>query len=197
MVATTKKPKTKKLGRPSLGTEDDFRRFGGLPHRGEHGWLEYYAKQPLDLSVKKKHIEAAVPRSTTECTFGIAGSDYFDNRYVIEVGCTVFRVIDDVKKKRLTFRIPAALRRRLRLFDNMSFWDLPPAIYRLYPMPKPKKKRRQTANSVRNMHIENNQVVNGRVRKKAKKAQSSPTRIINRGKIVKWSAVKTKTRRKK
>lgn len=197
MTVKTKSMKTKKTngrnGRPTIGTEDIFYKFGGTPKRAEHGWLEYAAKQFLDLPVKQRHIEAGLPKSPTECILAIAGSDYFDDKYVIEVGCTLFRVIDDAKKKRLTFVIPAALRNRLRLFDKLTYWDLPPALYRLFPVSRNKKtKKNGIVKVIGSAHSSGGTlVIGGRPRSKRKK-NSSPTRIISRGRILVFKTAKTK-----
>lgn len=190
MTTTKKKTKKARNGRPTLGTEDVFYKLGGNPLRGEHGWLEYHAKQPLDLPVKQKHIDEGEPKSPTECILALAGYDYFDGKFVIEVGCTLFRVIDDKKKKRLTWKIGSAMQRRLKPFDKMSFWDLPPALYRLSPMPRKKKKRAANATKSHDNHVQNNQLVIGaRLQVKRKKKISSPTRIISRGKILSTPSV--------
>jgi hypothetical protein len=194
MAVKTKSMKTKKTsgrnGRPTIGTEDIFYKFGGAPKRAEHGWLEYSAKQFLDLPVKQRHIDDGLPKSPTECIMAIAGSDYFDDKYVIEVGCTLFRVIDDAKKKRLTFMIPAALRNRLRLFDKLTYWNLPPALYRLFPMSR-KKKNKKTGLTGSTHSSGGTLVIGGRPRSKRKKI-SSPTRIISRGRILAFKPAKMK-----
>jgi len=181
----TKKTKTKN-GRPPLGTEDFFYKYGGKPHLGTYGWREYYAKQPLTFGIRQEDIDNGIPGATPTCIVALAVSNLLSDRYVVEVQNTIVRVIDESQKKRLTFTIPGALRSRLRVFDKLHFWDLPPALYRLDA-----HKATRTSASRKAGKKQGNQPVtvvnNQHVRRKPKKARNHPTRVISRGRIVRWA----------
>lgn len=171
--------KTKKMGRPTLGTESDFRRFGGNPKAGLHGWEIYNAKDTLLLPIARKHIKNAKPKAPPECVVGLATSDFFCDKYDVEVGLTIVRVIDAANKKMLRFHLPLALRRSLHLFDKNSTWNLPTGLYRLYPMKSPKAKTRGTTSRPRPTAT-----------KARKKKIASPTRFISRGKVLKRTSTR-------
>lgn len=187
------KAKTKKkIGRPSLGHEDDFRRYAGDPIRGAYGWSIYPSREPLSVPVKKKHIEAAEPESPTECVIGIATSDFFDDKYIVEVGLTIIRVIDEKRKRLLLFKIPSALAKRMRLFDKMSFWDLPAGIYRMHPMPKKKKTKKTSARgghgkTSKGGDFHGHWTAGQSGRAQSRKRPAAPTRVISRGRVLKQS----------
>ncbi len=185
------KKKKRKMGRPSLGTEDLFRRFGGKPKAGHDGWSIYFAKESTYIPVNRELIDNGEPKSPPECVMGLAVNDYAGRKYEVEVACTTVRIIDEKKKKILIFSIPAALRRRLRLFDTMSFWDLPPALYRIGPALRPKKNKIRKAprkGSGGKLSIKGGKVVGGSLtRVKKRKKSASPTRFVSRGRIV-WPA---------
>lgn len=192
MIAAAKKKKDGR-GRPALGCENEFRRYGGNPHIGENGWRIYHAKHWLDLPIKTKHVKRGKQSSPTECVLAYAGDDYFDGRYVVEVACTQFRVIDEKHKRLLVFKIPSSLRKRLRLFDEENQWVLPPGLYRVVEMPHPAKKKKKAAagKNLRIGHVSvvNAQTVNGRsmIRRKPKKVRAKVTRSVSRGRIVRYA----------
>lgn len=200
MVRTTTKTKTK-MGRPALGTEDIFHKFGGKPHLGTYGWREYHAKQPAIFTILQEHIDNGIPGATPTCIVALAFSAFLAHRYVVEVQNTIVRVIDEENKKRLTFRIPNALRRRLRAFDTLHFWDLPPALYRLDPLPPRSKMRKAGKNKDRRggslTIVSGKPGVGTRIQKKPKKNRNHPTRVISHGRIVKWADASPMTKKKK
>ncbi len=175
----------KKRGRPSLGTEDMFHKFGGTPLRSNDGFDLYYARATVYVPVKEKHIKLAKPKSTLQCVMALACNDYFGRDRFAEVLASRVRIIDLKARKILTFSIPLALSRRLGLFDHKNMWDLPPELYRLGPMPKPtrrpkKKKHKATTVGI----VENNHVINGKVPRKKKKKNLTASRFAHRGRIV-------------
>jgi hypothetical protein len=177
---TRTKKKTGTTGRPSLGHEDDFYKYGGKPVHAAHGELLYNAKKSLYVPVKQKHIEGGKNGSPTECVMARAVSDFFDDRYTIEIGNSLVRVIDNERPRRLIFTIPQALRRRLRLFDKLNYWSLPPALYTLAPA----KRIKRTKAGKAKRKIEDNRVGTVTICRKPKKTVASPTRMITRGRIV-------------
>lgn len=185
MVATKKKP-----GRPTLGTESDFRRFGKSPRVGLHGWDIYDAREQLLLPINQMHVDNAKPRVAGECVVALATSDFFSDKYDVEVKLTVVHVVDQKNKKMLRFHLPAALRQRLRMFDKKSKWTSPLGLYCLYPMKAKKKKRPKTVTIVdwrkaTTKGVGGKTVIAPRPSAKRKKKIAAPTRVVSRGKLYK------------
>jgi len=161
---------TPKVGRPSLGTENVFRRYGGEPVKGAYGWELYFAKMPCGISVQQKHIDAGKPGAANECVFARAIDDHFGGKFLVEVGLTIVHIIDAPMKRRLTFKLPVALRKRLRLFDGVKIWDLPTGVYFLQAMSKTVRKNRDGRTRA--------------TRALPPKNRERPTRLIFHGRVI-------------
>lgn len=180
MATTTRK---KKMGRPKLGMESDFRRFGGNPKPGLNGWLIYDAKKQLLLPINHTHVLRAKPRVGSECVVAIATSDFFADKYAVEVKLTVVHVADEENKKLLRFYLPAALRQKLCMFDRKNVWSAPFGLYSLYPMKKKATKKKIVKFAAKNSSGKT--IISPRPTTKRKKKVFNPSRVVSRGKIYK------------